>query len=140
MSKDEAVTAYAGAINRLLVLANAGGSGGRAAAQVLLSAYNGKAWQLDVTDLCLLDENNYQSALLVLHYRRALMQEPQEAIEDGDEKFHVLWEQWKRFHIDNRHKQECGSCMGDGNHWDEEGVKVLGPCRCCNGEGLITQH
>jgi len=42
------------------------GGGSSAAAQLLLSTYNGDVWQLDITDLCRLSEEYYAAAIAVI--------------------------------------------------------------------------
>jgi len=49
--------------SQLMKLAQGDRGGSRVAAQVLLSAYNGGAWQLNIVDLCVLDKSNYKAAL-----------------------------------------------------------------------------
>ena len=60
---------YTQAVCKLIELAQGDTGGSRGAAQVLLSAYNGEAWQLNVVDLCVLDKNNYKAALDVIRGR-----------------------------------------------------------------------
>ena len=49
---------YFNSVSALIKVARMDTSASRAAAQVLLSAYNGQEWQLNVTDLCFLDPVN----------------------------------------------------------------------------------
>jgi hypothetical protein len=60
---------YAKAVARLDDLAQQGTGGGRVAAQVLLSAYNGFDFQLDVSDLGSLDRENFETAMLIIRGR-----------------------------------------------------------------------
>ncbi|MCI5462893.1 hypothetical protein [Escherichia coli] len=71
---------YRLAVNALVDVAITETSGGRAAAQVLLSAWNGYVWQLDIPDLCYLDYDLLEQALIVIQGRVMLMKEPQEVI------------------------------------------------------------
>lgn len=64
-------------------LAQGDTGGSRVAAQVLLSAYNGEAWQLNVVDLCVLDKSNYKAALDVIRGRVELYIEPHTLIANG---------------------------------------------------------
>ena len=48
---------YQDAVIQLCELAQRDTSGSRAAAQVILSAYNGYRWQVDITELCYLFSN-----------------------------------------------------------------------------------
>lgn len=131
---------YQKAVELLTALARTDTSGGRAAAQVVLSAYNGSDWQLDVTDLCLLDPQNYQAALNVIRGRVELGIEPHRLIPDGDQVFGLIWGRWERYQLENRWKQTCPSCWGRGVHidYDDEDREIRNPCRCCNGTGLIA--
>lgn len=130
---------YAEAIVQLIKVAGHSTSSGRAAAQVLLSAYNGSEWQLDITDLCCFDHENYTAALTVIRGRAELMREPHEFVKDGAEHFGRLWTHWKRYHISNRHRETCGRCNGSGevlyDEYDEDSKTIT--CIRCNGEGLL---
>lgn len=136
ISKEE----YQKAVVLLTALAQTDTSGGRAAAQAVLSAYNGSDWQLDVTDLCVLDPENYQAALSVIRGRVELGIEPHRLIPDGDQVFGRIWDRWARYHLENRWKQTCSSCWGRGVHvdYDDEDNEIRTPCRRCNGTGLIA--
>lgn len=94
---------YAESIKALMSLALTGTGGAKVAAQVLLSAYNGKCFQLDVSSLCNLDNSNYQHAMNIIHGRARLYQEPQSLFKNGSERFDALWDKWeKTLHLDNR--------------------------------------
>lgn len=97
------IEAYAEAVHRLMPIAMADTSGSRAAAQVLLSAYNGYEFHLDVTDLALLDPRHLACALTVIKGRATLNREPHRVIPGGDEQFLRLWEQWEHLHVDRRY-------------------------------------
>ena len=71
---------YATAVTACVALAQYPTGGGRVAAQVLLSAYNGDSFQLDITSLCNLDNENYAHALDVIRGRYEVGQEPQQMI------------------------------------------------------------
>jgi hypothetical protein len=134
---------YTAAIQKLLTMSlEHGGSGARACAQVLLSAYNGSEWQLDVTDLCALDQNFYPAAITVIRGRVELREEPQELVDDGNNLFKELWKQWDRFHVANRHLLECYRCAGRGYTYETEEDFDLGkktPCLKCKGKGLVPR-
>lgn len=66
-------------------------SGSRAAAQVLLSTYNGNNFHMNLTDLCVLDLKYVEQALIVLRGRVMLCIEPQQMIEDGKSKNFRAW-------------------------------------------------
>ncbi|MGI9278223.1 MAG: DUF7673 family protein [Endozoicomonas sp.] len=64
-----------------------------AAAQVLLSCYDGSRYHLCVRDLCLLDDKHYQAALLVIRLRIEKGIEPHELFDDT-ELFSKLCKRW----------------------------------------------
>jgi hypothetical protein len=97
---------YAESVSALIKLASKDCSGSKACAQVLLSAYNGHEFQLDITDLCLLDENYYDHAMTVIRGRVELRTEPHELITDGNLVFDQLWDQWRGYHVSTRFKTE----------------------------------
>ena len=114
----------------------------RAAAQLLLSAYNGYNWQLDVTDLCLLHGNLKQQALIFIECRLTLRKEPHRVLGSGHKKFSALANQWRRYHIRNRWKQECYECYGKGKVYlnpDDENDHRTKPCPDCDGQGLLAE-
>lgn len=127
---------YAAAVAACVGLAQQPTGGGRVAAQVLLSAYNGDSFQLNVTDLCNLDRGNYAYALAVIRGRYELSREPQEVIADGSNVFRKLWTQWARLELTERAKKRCPGCDGGKvykNADDEIGVV----CSRCAGTGRV---
>ncbi len=90
---------YASSVLNLLKFAQMDCGGSRVCAQVLLSAYNGGEFQLDITDLCLLDGQLYSDALTVIRGRVELNVEPHILIDDGDKLFDRLWRQWNNYHV-----------------------------------------
>lgn len=97
---------YRDAVIRLLKLALKDTGGSRVLAQVLLSAYNGYEFQLDVTDLCLLDFDLYVDALIVIRGRVELRREPHE-ISGCNDHFVILWDRWfSVLHVSTRSKRE----------------------------------
>ena len=86
---------YRDSVIALVKLARGDTSGGRAAAQVLLSLYNGSAWHADLTDLCVLDLQNLQHALIAIRGRVVLGKEPQSLIDSGTQVFEELCDLWK---------------------------------------------
>jgi hypothetical protein len=97
---------YADSVSALIKMARQDCSGSRVCAQVLLSAYNGSEFQLDITDLCLLDETYYNCAMIVIRGRVETRIEPHELIKDGSLVFEQLWNQWRGYHVANRFKTE----------------------------------
>jgi hypothetical protein len=97
---------YAGAVRMLVKLAQKDCGGSRAAAQVLLSTYNGDNWHCDLTDLCNLDAGNYRAAIIVIRGRVELNCEPQRLIDDGNAVFAELEQEWQAYHVKNRYQNQ----------------------------------
>lgn len=131
-------TEYAKAVTACVELAQYGTGGGRVAAQVLLSAYNGDSFQLDVTDLCNLDHTNYPLALAVIRGRYEVGREPQEMIPDGSNVFRALWKQWARLELTERAKRSCPDCDG-GKIYENEDDEIGVVCSRCEGTGRICR-
>ena len=152
---------YAKATEALYQCAIGNTGSSRAAAQLLLSAYSGYNWQLDVTDLCLLHGNLKQQALIFIECRLTLRKEPNRVLGSGEplfcncgelephrvmdsgyKKFSALANQWRRYHIRNRWKQECYECYGKGkvylNRDDDNGHRTK-PCPDCDGKEACWQ-
>jgi hypothetical protein len=130
---------YAEAVATLVTLAQDSTGGSRIAAQVVLSAYNGDSFQLDVAGLCgMLDDKHFQAALTVFVGRKHLGKEPHQLLKDGDKIFSALCKQWERLHVNNRWKPRCSVCDGmrqvpvDPDDWDCEEYVT---CKACNGQG-----
>ena len=132
---------YTDSVIALYKVAQHSTSSGRTAAQLLLSGYNGKEWQLDITDLCTLDRGNLQHALTYLECRATLWTEPHDLLENGNELFANLARQWRKLHINNRWKSQCRECYGDGEVYsnpDDENDYTTKTCPDCNGSGLVA--
>lgn len=130
---------YAAAIGKLLPLAQGDTGGSRVAAQVLLSAYNGGDYQLNIVDLCNLDRGYYQAALAVIRGRVELGIEPHNLLANGDEVFRELWQQWHRLHVTNRGLPDCDTCHGSGSVYvdpDDDANYDRKPCPKCGGKGF----
>ena len=97
---------YCSAVRTLIEIAQGDTGGSRVAAQVLLSAYNGDAFQFNIVELGILDQKHYQAALAVIQGRVELGREPHLCIDNGGRIFEALWEQWKAYHISVRGKTE----------------------------------
>ena len=129
---------YADAIGKLLPLAQGDTGGSRVAAQILLSAYNGRDFQLDIVDLCSLDGGHYQAALAAFRGRVELREEPQNFVENGDEVFRNLWRRWERLHVSNRGIPDCYTCNGRGSVCEDpedETSYTWKTCPDCGGKG-----
>jgi len=96
---------YANAIVELINMARKDCGASRTCAQVLLSAYNGDAFQLNITELCNLDADLYAHAMIVIMGRVELRKEPQEFIKNGAAIFDELWKQWINYHVKNRYNK-----------------------------------
>lgn len=129
---------YATAVAACVELAQRDTGGSRVMAQVLLSAFNGDSFQLDVTDLCNLDDSNYSHALAVIRGRREAGREPHEMIPDGGSIFGALWTQWARLELTERAKKRCPSCnRGKIYKNDDDEVGVV--CSRCAGTGRVCE-
>lgn len=95
---------YAEAVAHLVKLAQGDTSGSRAAAQVLLSLYNGYNWHVDLTDLGVLDYQYLQSALIAIRGRLTVHEEPHNMIENGREIFSELERDWQHLHVTKRYE------------------------------------
>jgi hypothetical protein len=133
INKDE----YAAAVVKLLELAQTNTGGGRVAAQVLLSAYNGDAFQLDVSSLCNLDRFNIVLAMAVIQGRYHTYKEPHSLILNGDQIFADLWNHWRNLHVEQRGKKLCPDCDGLGKRYSYAEDDLGEPCPRCAGQGRI---
>lgn len=97
---------YRAAINSLIEVAESDTSGGRAAAQVLLSLYNGYEYHMDLVDLGVLDLRNFQQALIAMRGRVILSIEPHQIIQDGAKRFERLAERWAHLNVEKRYISE----------------------------------
>ena len=68
---------------------------------MLLSAFNGEEWQLNIVELSLLDQGYYEASLDVICGRVELGLEPHTLVEEGVRAFEELWLQWERYHVGN---------------------------------------
>lgn len=130
---------YADAVDRFVSLAKQPTHGGRVAAQVLLSAYNGEAFQLDVSALTSLDGKNFEDAILVIKGRYKIG-EPHWLLRNGSDVFGKLWSQWGHLKLSERAKVRCTSCGGHGRVWPAEYPDDDDPgeeCRKCRGAGRV---
>ena len=130
---------YSQAIHQLISLAQGDTGWAKVAAQVLLSAYNGEAFQLNIGDLTTLDKDHYHAALLVIRGRVELGREPQHFLKNGDRVFTDLRQQWQRYHVENRGKPTCNLCYGTGlipEYPDDDNNYSQKSCNQCDGRGF----
>lgn len=97
---------YAEAIIKLVKLARTGCGGARAAAQVVLSLYNGENWHVNLIDLMNLDGGHFRAAIIAIRGRWEFNREPHEMITHGDDVFDQLQDDWSKYHTKNRYKQK----------------------------------
>jgi hypothetical protein len=131
---------YAKAVTSGVALARQSTGGGRIMAQVLLSAYNGDSFQLDIAGLGNLDRGNYETAITVIRGRYDTAQEPHDVIADGSKVFQALWAQWKRLELVERAKRTCPKCDGRGKIYlnpNDDNDMSSEPCSRCSGTGRI---
>ncbi|WP_422452458.1 DUF7673 family protein [Endozoicomonas sp. ALC066] len=103
---DDATRAQAQKVVRPLVdVAFSDTGAAEAAAQALLSCYDGSRFHLCVRDLCLLDDSHYRAALLVIRLRIEKGIEPHELFDD-EELFPKLCKRWgTQLHVISRGEQ-----------------------------------
>lgn len=108
--------AYATAISEVLAFleTQSGTAGGQAAAQVLLSTYNGFGFHLDPCAILRLSADSHRAAVLtVINQRILLYIEPQDVIPDGNRRFGELYERWQPdLHIGNRYEDRYRHSRG----------------------------
>lgn len=130
---------YATAVEAMLKLAQMYCGGSRVAAQVLLSAYNGDHYQLDVADMRVLSRENHDYAMAVIQGRYDTNLEPHNLVVDGDQIFQDLCVQYQGLRLSNRSKLRCTSCKGTGTVYrddvDEDGTS----CHSCAGTGRVCE-
>lgn len=85
---------YTEAVKKLLPISQSDTGGSRIAALVLLSAYNSYTFQVPVAEMALLDTGNCEAAMEVIYGRAEFRIEPQELIDNGQQIFENLAEQW----------------------------------------------
>ena len=127
---------YGQAVVRLLPVAQSDTGQSRVCAQVLLSAYNGNSFQLDVSDLCNLDGNLYEDCVTVIRGRVDCRREPHSLVEGGGKMFERLHDSWLNLKLSNRAKESCWDCNGNGKIYDDDYDEDKSrPCRTCDGRG-----
>lgn len=131
---------YTKAVIACIRVAQEDTGGSRVLAQVLLSAYNGGAFQLNVAGMSNLDQRNYENAITVIRGRYELGIEPHSVVNNGREIFLDLWEEWKNLELTERAKRTCPDCEGSGriyiNPRDYDDPKS-DPCERCSGTGRV---
>jgi hypothetical protein len=100
---------YKEAVLRLVRVAQTDTSNASAAAQVLLSLYNGYEYHVDLTEMGVLDYANLQAALIAIRGRIFVSKEPHEVIENGKRIFEVLSDEWSHLHIKNRYQKHLNT-------------------------------
>lgn len=98
-----AMSDYSAAVKRLSMVASGDTGAASAAAQVLLSCYNDRNWQLNVMDLGSLDYRLMQDAFIVMRGWLFLHEYPHNVIDNGQAIFTRLEERWQSLHVENRY-------------------------------------
>jgi hypothetical protein len=131
---------YAEAVDKFVDLALQQTSGGRVAAQVLLSTYNGSEFQLDLASMGNLDRENFETAMTIIRGRYETGREPHNLIANGSKVFRGLWDTWFALHVIERGKATCPTCDGGGELWldpDDEKDDRTKPCPRCAGKRRV---
>lgn len=133
------VDAYSAAVETCLELAVMECGGSRVAAQVLLSAYNGATYQVDIVELGLLSRRYYEAALAVIRGRIELGMEPHTVVNNGKKIFHRLTDDWSHYRLTERAKKRCRYCDGRGERrpWGADEDAPEEPCKHCGGAGRV---
>ena len=133
---------YAKAVAQFVDLALQPTSGGRVAAQVRLSTYNGMEFQLDLASMGNLDRDNFEIAMTIIRGRYETWTEPHSLLVNGSKVFQELWNTWIHLHVKERGKKECPICDGRGKLFlnpedeDDERTKL---CPRCAGKRRICE-
>lgn len=130
---------YADAVAKFVELAQHRTGGGRVAAQVLLSAYNGYDFQTDIAGLGNLDRENFETAMLIIRGRYETGKEPHQLVANGSKVFRALWDQWIFLHVKERAKLECPRCDGRGRIYSSDSDDDGTPCKFCGGMGRVCE-
>jgi len=89
-------------VETLFTVANGYSGASKAAALVLLSAWNSNDFSLPIAELSLLDGDNFWHAINVINLRYH-GKSPQSVIAGGDKKFHALYREWN--HLETQRKK-----------------------------------
>lgn len=130
---------YAEAVIKFLDLHANRPQGGRVAAQLLLSAYDGSDFQLDVAGMGSLDWKNYEIAVTIIRGRYETGKEPHMLVVNGSCIFSDLWDTWFALHVKERGKATCPTCDGQGELFlnpDHEDNRTK-HCPRCAGKGRV---
>ncbi len=139
MLKQVSQEEYTKAVIAAIQLAQQSTSGGRMAAQALLSAYNGEDFQLDIASLSVLDRNNFETIMTVIRGRYDTGTEPHYLVENGSQIFRDLWDHWERLHVVERGKRECPTCDGRGRVYKDDDDDEGQECSHCKGKGHVCR-
>ena len=93
---------YVESILFLLNVAKQDTPSSKSAAQVLLSLFDGYAWQLNINDLGWLDYQGLHHAIVAIQGRITVQQKPHIFIENGEAEFSELQKKWQCLHTKNR--------------------------------------
>ena len=96
---------YQLAVKTLLPVALTDTSGGRVAANLLLSLYDSDTYPFPLADLAGLDSPLLEQALIAIRGRAVLMEEPHLLIDDGKQLFARLVALWPHLQASKRYGQ-----------------------------------
>lgn len=122
----------------MLSLAQKDNIGSQAAAQLLLSTFSGSAFQVNIIELCDLNDDYFSAAIIILNGLKETGIQPHLLVEDGQRRFAELQSQWDRLHVENRSKPSCMQCFGSGvtpEFPDDDNNPSEIPCPACSGKG-----
>lgn len=94
---------YKTAVTRLVKVAKSSTGNSKAAAQLLLSFYNGHCWHMSLADVASFDVRNSQAALIVIRGWISIRKCPHSMIDNGEEVFAELVEKWQHLHVRQRY-------------------------------------
>lgn len=91
---------YDDAVLRLLKFAESDSGASAPAATVLLSIETQGQWKFDLTDLSILDPDNFEAAICVMKYWHEQQVTPSSILVDGQEIFQELRKKWAHLRND----------------------------------------
>lgn len=96
---------YQQAVKTLLHVALTDTSGGRVAANLLLSLYDDATYPFPIADLGVLDLDLLEHALIAIRGRVLLAEEPHTIVTDGKKLFEQLVQRWPQLQAQQRYGQ-----------------------------------
>ena len=124
---------YSQAVSQLVKLAQGDTGGSRVAAQVLLSAYNGEAWQTECCRSVRFSQTQLSSLARRDPRKSSAVHRTTYLDANCGRIFEELWHRWERYHVENRAKPLCSACSGSGRMWIDDSTEI--ECKSCGGKG-----